>query len=106
MRRSQWLTRVDFPTPAHATIVTTLRSLFAQARSRKVISSSRPKISLPVTGNLANEILSGASLAAGLRDPIRQTVGDVFRRLRRVILHRALRAPAITGIAFKSSAGF
>jgi hypothetical protein len=45
IRRSQWLTSVDFPTPAQATIVMTLTSFFAQARSRKVISSSRPKIS-------------------------------------------------------------
>jgi hypothetical protein len=66
-----------------------LTSFFAQARSRKVISSSRPKISLPVTGNLANEILSGASLPGGLRVPTREAVGGVSRRLRRVILRRA-----------------
>src|SRR5262249_32885441 len=104
--RSQWLTSVDFPTPAQATMVTTLTSFFAQARSRKVISCSRPKSSLPVTGNLANEILSGASLAGGLRDPTGEAVGDVFRRLRRVILRCASRAPVITGIAFRSSVGF
>jgi hypothetical protein len=45
----------------HATIVTTLTSSFAQARSRKAMSSSRPKTSLPVTGNLAREIFFGAS---------------------------------------------
>jgi hypothetical protein len=57
---------VDFPTPAQATIVTTFTSLFAQARSRKAISSSRPNRSFPVTGNLANEILSGPDLTEGL----------------------------------------
>jgi hypothetical protein len=31
------------------------------------MSSSRPKTSLPVTGNLATEIFFGASLARGLR---------------------------------------
>jgi hypothetical protein len=48
---------VDFPTPAQATIVATLTSLFAHAPSRKAISSSRPKTSLPVTGNLAMDRL-------------------------------------------------
>src|SRR6201990_1424702 len=57
--RSQWLIRVDFPTPAQATMVTTLTCWFAHASSRKAISSSRPKTSLPVTGNLAIEILFG-----------------------------------------------
>src|SRR6478609_10332548 len=57
MRLSQWLTSVDFPTPAHAMIETTFTSWFAHAASRKTISSSRPKTSLPVTGNLAIEIL-------------------------------------------------
>jgi hypothetical protein len=57
---------MDFPTPAQAMIVTTLTFLFAHARSRKAISSSRPKTSLPVTGNLATEIFFGASLAGGL----------------------------------------
>src|SRR4029077_13579928 len=73
IRRSQWLTSVDFPTPAQATMVTTLTSLFAHARSRKAISSSRPKTSLPVTGNLATEIFFGASLAGGLRVPTRES---------------------------------
>ena len=72
---------VDFPTPAQATIVTTLTSLFAQARSRKAISSSRPKTSHPVTGNLATEIFFGASLAGGLRVPTLEAVGGVFCRL-------------------------
>src|SRR5215469_8739257 len=40
-------------------MVTTLTSLFAHARSRNARSSSRPKISLPVTGNLATEIFFG-----------------------------------------------
>src|SRR3984893_17998262 len=59
MRRSHWLTRVDFPTPAHAMIETILTSWFAHASSRNAISSSRPNTSLPVTGNLAIEILFG-----------------------------------------------
>src|SRR5262249_38173614 len=46
-----------------------------KAQSRKARSSSRPKISLAVTGNLATEILSGPSLAAGLRVPTREAVG-------------------------------
>jgi hypothetical protein len=40
-------------------IETTFTSWFAHARSRKAISSSRPKTSLPVTGNLAIEIFFG-----------------------------------------------
>jgi hypothetical protein len=48
-------------------MVATLISLFAQARSRKAISSSRPKTSLPVTGNPATEIFLGPSLAGGRR---------------------------------------
>src|SRR6516165_4029519 len=66
------------PTPAQATIVTTLTSLFAHARSRKAISSSRPKTSLPVTGSLAIEIFFGASLVGGLRIPTRGGVEGVF----------------------------
>src|SRR5262249_35756925 len=104
--RSQWLTRVDFPTPAQATMVTTLTFFFAHARSRKVISSSRPKISLPVTGNLANEILSGASRAGGLRVPIREATERIFCRFSRVILRPASIASVTVGIAFKSSVGF
>src|SRR5258708_34202559 len=40
-------------------IETTFTSWFAHASSRKAISSSRPKTSLPVTGNLATEIFFG-----------------------------------------------
>jgi hypothetical protein len=40
-------------------IETTFTSWFAHASSRKAISSSRPKTSLPVTGNLAIEIFFG-----------------------------------------------
>ena len=44
------------------------------------MSASRPKISLPVAGNLAREIFFGASLAGGLRVPIRESVeGASFR---------------------------
>ena len=70
---------VDLPTPAQATIVTTLTSLFAHARCRKATSSSRPNKSLPVTGSLAIEILFGASLAGDLRVPTREAVGGAFR---------------------------
>ena len=42
---------------------------------------SRPKTSLPVTGNLAMEIFFGASLAGGLRVPTREAVDGVFCRL-------------------------
>jgi hypothetical protein len=40
-------------------IETTFTSWFAHARSKKAISSSRPKTSLPVTGNPAIEIFFG-----------------------------------------------
>jgi len=63
------------------------------------------KISLPVTGNLANEIFFGPSLAGGLRVPIREAVEGVFCRLWRVILCRVSMAPVILGIAFSSSFG-
>src|SRR5215472_13975242 len=81
MRPSQWLTSVDFPTPAQATIETTLTSWFAHARCRKAISSSRPKTLLPVTGNLVTEIFSGTGLAGVLRIPVREAVEGVFCRL-------------------------
>src|SRR5215471_6453504 len=97
---------VDFPTPPQATIVATLTFLLAQARSRKAISSSRPKTSLPVTGNLATEILSGPGLVEGLRVPTPAAVEPDFCRLWRVILRRASIAPVIAGIAFRSSVGF
>ena len=72
---------VDFPTPAHATTVTTLTSLFVHASSRKAISSSRPKRSLPVTGNLATEIFFGLSTACGLRVPTGELLDGVFCKL-------------------------
>src|SRR5262252_10583099 len=80
--------------------VTTLTSFFTHARSRKVISSSRPKISLPVTGNLANEILSGASLAGGLAVPVCEVRWGICCKFFRVILRRPSIAPVIVGTAF------
>src|SRR5208337_4038409 len=77
MRWSQWLTSVDFPTPAQATIVTTFTCWFAHASSRNAISSSRPKTSLPVIGNLAREIFFGPSFSGGLRVPRRETAEGV-----------------------------
>src|SRR4029077_11658632 len=91
IRRSQWLTSVDFPTPAQATIVTTFTCWFAQTSSRKAISSSRPKTSLPVTGNPATEIFFGPSLVDDLRDPRRETAGGAcYRRHCHQKLCRAL----------------
>src|SRR5271167_2509702 len=46
-----------------------LTSWFAHAPSRKAITSSRPKTSLPVTGNLATEIFFGPSRAVDLQVP-------------------------------------
>src|SRR5271166_50067 len=69
----QWLTSVDFPTPAQATMVTTFTRSLAQASSRKAISSSRPKTSLPVTGNLATEIFFGPGLAGDFRAGARES---------------------------------
>src|SRR6267154_1363932 len=85
MRPSQWLRSVDFPTPAQATIVTTFTCSFAQAASRKAISSSRPKTSLPVMGNLATEIFLGTD--PGERDsstgfPPWVSDGETFARPR------------------------
>src|SRR5262252_78621 len=97
---------VDFPTPAQATIVTTLTFLFAQARSRKAISSSRPKTLLPVTGNLAKETFFGACLVGGLRVATREAIEGIFCRLSRVILRLVSIASVTVGIAFKSSVGF
>ena len=88
MRLSQWLTRVDFPTPPQATIVTTLTCWFAHARSRKLMSSSRPKTSLPVTGNLAMEIFFGPDLAGGFRVPTREAGGGMCCKFRRVVPRR------------------
>src|SRR6476659_3328084 len=95
MRRSQWLTSVDFPTPAQAMIETTFTSWFAHASSRKAISSSRPKTSLPVTGNLATEIFFGKD--PGERDSGTGTSpwvpdGETFTRPRRKDTNRPNRA--------------
>ena len=45
------------------------------------MSSSRPKRSLPVTGNLAIEIFLGASLAGGFRVPTREAVEGICSSL-------------------------
>jgi hypothetical protein len=45
------------------------------------MSSSRPKTSLPVTGNLATEIFFGAGLVGGLQVPTPEGVEGVFRSL-------------------------
>src|SRR6516165_9997072 len=47
---------------------------FAQASSTKARSPSRPKTSLPVTGNLATETFFGPSLAGDRRVPTREAV--------------------------------
>jgi len=72
---------VDFPTPAQATIVTTLTFWFAHARSRKAISSSRPKTSLHVMGSLAIETFFGPGLTRGLRVATSESAGGFFRKL-------------------------
>ena len=69
---------VDFPTPAQATTVTTLTFLFAQARSKKATSSSRPKTSLPVTG----------------KAPFRGTAGEVMHQH----LHASLPLEQLQGL--------
>ena len=69
------------------------------------MSSSRPKTSLPVTGNLATEIFFGTTLAGSSRVPTHEAVKGVFCRLWRVILRRASIAPVIVGIALRSWAG-
>jgi hypothetical protein len=51
------------------------------------------------------EILSGASLAGGLRVPTREALEGTFSKLLRVILRRAPRALVIVGITFRSYAG-
>src|SRR6201994_3652670 len=113
-------------------MVTTLTSLFAHARSRKAISSSRPKTSLPVTGNLATEIFFGPgerdsrtglppwvfggetfarlrmkdtncpNLAVGLRVTTDEAAGGIFCKLLRVIRPPASIAPVIVGHPFTS----
>jgi amidophosphoribosyltransferase len=55
--------------------------LHLYARSRKAMSSSRPKTSLPVTGNLATEIFSGPSFACGLRVMAREVLEGFLCRL-------------------------
>jgi len=70
------------------------------------MSSSRPKTSLPVMGNLATEIFFGPSLVGRLRVSTREAVEGVFCRLSRVILHPVSIASVTVGIAFKSSVGF
>jgi hypothetical protein len=72
---------VDFPTPAHPTMLTTFTFWFAKAASRKAISSSRPKTSLPVIGNLATEIFFGPSLAGDRRIAVCDSATVVFRKL-------------------------
>src|SRR5271166_6616190 len=59
-----------------------------------------------VTGNRANEILPGASLAGGLRLPTRKAIEGIFCRLSRVILRPMSIASVTVGTAFKSSVGF
>jgi hypothetical protein len=44
-------------------------------------ASSRPKTSLPVTGNLAMEIFLGLVLSGGLRVPTREAVDGPFSKL-------------------------
>jgi hypothetical protein len=72
----------------------------------QAISSSRPKTSLPVTGNLATEIFLGPSLAGGLRVSAREAAGGILCKPSRVILRPAWIAPAILGIALRSSVAF
>src|SRR5260221_6364993 len=79
-------------------IVTTFIRWFAQAASRKARSSSRPKTSLPVMGNLATEVFLGPSLAGGVRVPAREAAGGILFKSSRVILRRASIAPVIVGI--------
>ena len=62
-------------------LIAIFTSCFAHASFRKTISSSRPKTSLPVTGNLAKEIFSGASLAVGLRFLARVVTGRFLWKL-------------------------
>src|SRR5260370_42440555 len=63
-----------------------LTSWFTHARSRKAISSSRPKRSIPVTGKLATEIFFGPSRTAGLRAAGRKVGGGICCSFWRVIL--------------------
>jgi hypothetical protein len=65
--------------------------------------SSRPKSSLPVTGNLAIEIFFGACLPGFLRVI---GCGVTSCELRRVLLRPATMASALVGTAFNNSVGF
>jgi hypothetical protein len=67
---------------------------------------SRPKTSLPVTGNLATEIFLGPRLAGGLRVPAREAAGGILSKPLRLILRPASIRPVIVDIAFRSSPGF
>jgi len=69
------------------------------------MSSSRPKRSLPVTGNLATEIFFGPALAGRLRGMPDDLGGSILWKLWRVILRPAWIASVMVGIAFRSSAG-
>ena len=60
------------------------------------MSSSRPKTSLPVMGNLATEIFFGPNLACGFRVPTREVRGGICCKFRRVIPRRASVAPVLS----------
>src|SRR5262249_10573161 len=62
-------TRVLAQQSTHWRVICQVAQDFAHARSRKAISTSPPKISLPVTGNLVNENLSDASFVWRLAIP-------------------------------------
>ena len=87
-------------------MVTTLTSWFAQARSRKAISSSRPKTSLPVTGSLAIEIFFGPGFEGDLRVRAGEAAGGTLCKVSRVILRPVSIRAVIVGIAFRRSPGF
>jgi len=59
---------------------------FAQAASRKAMSSSRPKTPLPVIGNLASDTFFGPNLAFGLRVTARESAAVIFCKLLLVIV--------------------
>jgi len=62
-------------------MVTKLTCWFAQAASRKAMSSSRPKTPLPVIGNLASDTFFGPNLAFGLRVTARESAAGIFCKL-------------------------
>ena len=82
------------------------RKLVAEVETRKAMSSSRPKTSLPVMGSLAIEILFGPGLGGGLRVPTREAVAGTLCKPSRVTLPRASIRAVIVGIAVTSSPGF